>query len=76
MQMPPLFKTIPQVKLTCDGSKDFKCNLEEVKIAGHNNDLKVECMNVDPTDPNKPDGSFELTDKLFGDKSKSKFPVM
>lgn len=74
--MPPLFKTVPQTKLECDGSKDFKCNVDEVQTVGHNNDLMVECMNTDPTDPNKPDGSFELKEGVFGEKSKAKFPVI
>jgi len=73
---PPLHSSVPQVKLECDGTKDFKCKVEDVQTVGHNNDLKVECMNIDPTDPNKPDGKFELLDNVFGDKSKSLFPVM
>lgn len=47
-----------------------------MQTVGHNNDLMVECMNTDPTDPNKPDGSFELKEGVFGEKSKAKLPVM
>jgi len=51
---------VPQTGLQCDGSKDFKCNIQEITTISHLNDLYVECMNIDPTDPNKEEGSFEL----------------
>jgi len=34
--------------------------IKEINTVSHMNDLYVECMNVDPTDPNKEEGSFEL----------------
>lgn len=67
---PAVERTVPQIKLECDGSKDFRCNQAEVQTASHNNDLHVMCMNIDPTDPNKPDGTFLLSKTVFGEDGK------
>jgi hypothetical protein len=61
---------VPQTGLQCDGSKDFKCNIKEITTISHGNDLYVECMNIDPTDPNKEEGSFAFDQNIFGEENK------
>jgi len=67
---PPLGNTVGQIKLQCDGTKNFACNQEEVTSVSHNNDLNVQCMNIDPTDPNKEDGTYLLSKTVFGEAGK------
>jgi hypothetical protein len=57
----PLHESVPQIKISCGkkANASFPCMLpvNQPETAAHAKDLFVECMDKDPTDTNKKDGT-------------------
>lgn len=66
---------VPQNKIYCENkSGSFGCMLEKNDAISHSSDIVVECQDMDPTNPNKPDGYMDFYKPYEG--SNDKFPVV
>ena len=69
---------VPQIKIVClDDSKDFNCTISEKNLyPDHTQNTGILCMDIDPANPDREPGVYELTKPFKTASGGDNYPVI